>query len=57
MQEQISISSSFNLRFLRTEMLSLREPASWDLRNRVVYMSVFYNIYLELENKYDKDLE
>ena len=54
MQEQISISSSFNLRFL-TEMLSLREPASWDLRNRVVYMSVFYNIYLELENKYDKD--
>lgn len=55
MQEQISISSSFNLRFLRTETLSLREPASWGLRNRVVYMSVFYDIYLKLENKYDKD--
>ena len=55
MREQISISSSFNLRFLRSEMLSLREPASWGLRTRVVYMSVFYGIYLKLENKYDKD--
>ena len=59
LREPISISSSFNLRFLRAEMLSLREPASWDLskrdRNRAVYMSVFYNIYLELENNYAKD--
>ena len=45
MQEKISISSPFNLWFLRSETLPLREPASWDLSERVrdivVGMSVF----------------